>query len=233
SVVLYDRFKTNRRTANQRSPWCVTGSRKSARGIKRKDTVGSRSFGRKTLPEVVQHGKRLYSKPPGSMTRHRAVSVVILVLSLGLATIQPAGGRASITPGDLKDWLTFLASDELEGRAVFTEGLGIAAGNIQGYLQAWGVKPGGDHGGYLQTVRVRGVKVTNRSTLTVHVGNDSRTFKDGEGVAFPHNVGARRTLTIDRVEFTGYGLDVPGHTDLRGKSIEDAAVVFLGTSGPK
>ena len=94
------------------------------------------------------------------MTRHRAVSVVILVLSLGLATIQAAGGRASITPGDLKEWLTFLASDELEGRAVFTEGLGIAAGYIQGYLQAWGVKPGGDHGGYLQTVRVRGVKVT-------------------------------------------------------------------------
>jgi hypothetical protein len=166
------------------------------------------------------------------MTR-RAVSIAILVLTLGLVSMQAAGGRSSITPGDLKEWLTFLSSDELEGRAVFTEGLGIAAGYIQGYLQAWGVKPGGDHGGYLQTVRVRGVKVVNHSTVTVRVGGQSRTFKDGEGITFPRNVGAKQTLTIDRVEFAGYGLDVPGHTDLRGRNIEGAAVVFLGLNGPK
>jgi hypothetical protein len=166
------------------------------------------------------------------MTR-RAVSVVILVLTLGLVSIQAAGGRGSITPVDLKDWLTFLSSDELEGRAVFTEGLGIAAGYIQGYLQAWGVKPGGDHSGYLQTVRVRGVKVANHSTLTVRVGGETRTFKDGEGITFPRNVGSKKTLTIDRVEFAGYGLDVPGHMDLRGRNIDGAAVVFLGTNGPK
>ena len=166
------------------------------------------------------------------MTR-RAVSVAILVLTLGLVSMQAAGGRSSITPGDLKDWLTFLSSDELEGRAVFTEGLGIAAGYIQGYLQAWGVKPGGDHGGYLQTVRVRGVKVVNHSTVTVRVGGESRTFRDGEGITFPRNVGSKRTLTIDRVEFAGYGLDVPGHMDLRGRNIEGAAVVFLGPNGPR
>lgn len=166
------------------------------------------------------------------MTR-RAVSIVILVLTLGLVSIQAAGGRGSIAPADLKEWLTFLSSDELEGRAVFTEGLGIAAGYIQGYLQAWGVKPGGDHGGYLQTVHVRGVKVGNHSTLTVRAGAETRTFKDGEGITFPRNVGSKRTVTIDRVEFTGYGLDVPGHTDLRGRNIEGAAVVFLGTNGPK
>jgi hypothetical protein len=166
------------------------------------------------------------------MTR-RAVSVAILVLTLGLVSMQAAGGRSSITPGDLRDWLTFLSSDELAGRAVFTEGLGLAAGYIQGYLQAWGVKPGGDHGGYLQTVRVRGVKVVNHSTVTVRVGSESRTFKDGEGITFPRNVGTKRTLTLDRVEFAGYGLDMPGHTDLRGRNIEGAAVVILGLNGPK
>jgi hypothetical protein len=167
------------------------------------------------------------------MTRRRALSAAVLVLTLGFATIKAAGGRASITPGDLKEWLTFLSSDELEGRAVFTEGLGIAAGYIQGYLQAWGVKPGGDHGGYLQTVRVRGVKATNRSTLTVRVGSETRTFKDGDGITFPRNVGEKRTVTLDHVEFTGYGLDVPGHTDLRGKNVDGVAVVFLGPNGPK
>jgi hypothetical protein len=167
------------------------------------------------------------------MTRHRAVSAFVLVITLGLVSIQAAGGRSSITPADLKEWLGFLASDELEGRAVFTEGLGIAAGYIQGYLQAWGVKPAGDHAGYLQTVRVLGVKATNRSTVTVRVGTDSRTFKNGDGITFPRNVGVKRALTVDRVEFAGYGLDVPGHADLRGRMIDGSAVVFLGTRGPK
>jgi len=167
------------------------------------------------------------------MTRRRAVTTIIFILALGLVSLGAAGGRASIDPADVKEWLTFLASDELEGRAVFTEGLGIAAGYIQGHLQAWGVKPAGDHGGYLQTVRVRSVKSVNRSTLTVRIGNESRTFKDGEGITFPRNVGASRKLTINRVEFTGYGLDVPGHSEMRGRNIEGAAVVFLGTNGPK
>jgi|KBSSwiS6_1023812.scaffolds.fasta_scaffold03562_2 hypothetical protein len=167
------------------------------------------------------------------MSRRRAIAAVVVVITLGLASLQAAGGRGSISPGDLKEWLTFLSSDELEGRAVFTEGLGIAAGYIQGYLQAWGVKPGGDHSGYLQTVRVRGVKATSRSTVTVRVGSETRTFKDGEAITFPRNSGAKRSLTLNRVEFAGYGLDVPGHMDLKGRDIGGAALVFLGPGGPK
>jgi hypothetical protein len=166
------------------------------------------------------------------MSRRRTIAVSVLVLALGIASVEAAGGRGSINAIDLKEWLTFVSSDELEGRAVFTDGLGVAAGYIQGYLQAWGVKPGGDHAGYLQTVRVRGVKATSRSTVTVRVGAESRTFKDGDGITFPRNSGAKRALTVDRVEFAGYGLDMPGHTDLRGRTVSGAALVFLGTNGP-
>src|SRR5207237_643304 len=97
----------------------------------------------------------------------------------------------------------------------------------------WGVKPAGDHGGYLQTVRVLGIKATSRSTVTVRVGSESRTFEDGDGVTFPRNAGAKRTVTLDRVEFAGYGLDLPGHLDLSGRNVGGAAVVFLGRNGPK
>jgi len=38
------------------------------------------------------------------------------------------------------------------------------------------------------------------------------------------NVGEKRSVTLDRVEFTGYGLDVPGHTDLRGKNVDGVAI---------
>jgi peptidase M28-like protein len=167
------------------------------------------------------------------MTRRRAAWVFAIVATLGVGSIEATGGRASINAADLKEWLSYVASDELAGRGLFTEGLGLAAGYIQGHLQSWGVKPGGDPGEYLQTVRVLGVRATRRSTVTLRVGGESRTFKDGEGVTFPRNTGAKRTLTLDRVEFVGYGLDEPGHADFRGRNAEGAAVVFLGTAAPK
>ncbi len=51
-------------------------------------------------------------------------------------------------------------------------------------------------------------------------------------MTFPPNVGAKRTLTVDRVEFVGYGLDVPGssHMDYRGRNVDGAAVVYLGAT---
>lgn len=169
------------------------------------------------------------------MIRRRTLLSLPLVALLAAAPLFAAGGRASITPDELKQWLSYIASDELQGRAVYTEGLGLAAGYIQGHLQQWGLKPAGDRGSYLQTVRVLGVKATSRSSVTVQVGGETRTFKDGEGATFPRNQGAKRRLTIDRVEFAGYGLDAPGanYSDLKGRDFRQAAVIFIGQEGPR
>src|SRR5262247_1645170 len=73
---------------------------------------------------------------------------------------EPAKGikYAQINPADLKEWLTYLASDELQGRQVFTEGYGLAAAYVADHLKSWGVKPIGDGGTYFETVRIRGYK---------------------------------------------------------------------------
>ena len=146
---------------------------------------------------------------------------VVSSLAISRSTAASGPGRLdSIKTEDLKEWLTYIASDELEGRATFSAGLGLAAAYIEDHLRAWGVKPAGDHGSYLQTVRVLGVKTTSRSTVTVQVGGETRTFKDGEGVTFPKNMGGKRRCTVDRVEFVGYGLDVPAanHQDLPART---------------
>jgi hypothetical protein len=168
------------------------------------------------------------------MMRRRAARLAF-VLFAAAASLEAAAGPALFDPSDLKQWLTYLASDELQGRQIYTEGQGLAAGYIQSHLQEWAVTPAGDDGTYLQTVRVLGVKVSSRSSLTVRVGDQQRTFKDGEGVTFPKNAGAKRELTVDRVEFAGYGLEIPAanHHDLLGKDLRGAAVVFLGTKAPK
>jgi Zn-dependent M28 family amino/carboxypeptidase len=108
-----------------------------------------------------------------------------------------------IDQAGMKEWLTYLSSDELLGRQIFTEGYGLAAGYVSDHLRQWGLKPLGDHGTYLQTVRLKGYNVKRNSTVTVDVNGQSRTFKQGEHVTFTANSGGKQTLTFDGVQFAG------------------------------
>ena len=171
--------------------------------------------------------------------RWAALLTAALTVSLPLvagSNLQAAsrGGTRSIEVRDLREWLTFIASDDLQGRAVFSAGLGQAASYIENHLREWGVTPGGDRGSYLQTVRVVGVKATSHSSLTVEVGGERRTFSDGDGISFPKNVGAKQQRTLDHVEFVGYGLDVPAahQAAYRNRDVSGAAVIWLGAAGP-
>jgi len=158
---------------------------------------------------------------------------IICALTAALAQNRPVP-MPSLSPDALRAWLTYLSSDDLEGRATFSEGLGLAAAYIAQQLKEGGVQPGGDRGSYFQRVSVLGVKSTNRSTVTVEVNGQSRTFANGEGVTFPGDVGAKQTLTLSSVEFVGYGLNLgSSHNDFRGIDVRGKAIVFLGTSGPR
>src|SRR5947199_8527385 len=139
------------------------------------------------------------------MAYRRFVAICLLVCGIvALAFAQ----QSSLTAESLRTWLTYLASDELEGRATFSEGLGLAGAYIADQLKEAGVKPGGDQGTYFQRVEVLGVKSSNHSTVTLEVNGQKRTFKDGEGVSFARNVGGNRTLSLNQVELAGYGLDL-------------------------
>jgi hypothetical protein len=167
-----------------------------------------------------------------------------LVFSLALAAVcalpaaaqrsQPSrGGAASIQAPALREWLTYIASDELGGRATFSEGLGLAGAYIADHLREWGVKPGGDNGSYFQTIRVLGIKATSRSSVTVEVNGRTRTFAHGGGVTFPTNVGGRQTLKLSDVRFVGYGLNAgAAHDDYAGQNVKGTVVVYLGSSPP-
>jgi hypothetical protein len=170
-------------------------------------------------------------------TRRFAVSIVLApVLVAGLAAQSASrGGVASIQPPAVKEWLTYLASDELQGRATYTEGLGLAAAYIAQHLTQWGVKPAGDNGSYFQTVKVVGMRTTSRSSVTVEVNGQSRTFRDGDGITLPRNMGSKQTVVADDVQFAGYGLSLPAanYDDYAGFDAKGRVVVWLGTAAPK
>ena len=163
-----------------------------------------------------------------------ALLVTVLTAAAGAQQASSAKGAASIVEPDLKVWLTYLSSDELQGRATYTEGLGLAAGYIASHLQQWGVKPAGDNGTYLQTVRVLGIRTNSKASITVDLNGQSRTFKDGEGVTFSKQMGGKQTIDGNDIAFVGYGLEMPAAQldDYEGLAAKGKVIVYLGPQGP-
>ena len=86
-------------------------------------------------------------------------------------------GADQVDAGRLRADLSFIASDELEGRDTPSRGLDLAARYLASRLQALGLKPGGDDGGYFQhfgTTR----RTVDPAKATVTLGE--RTFSHGD-----------------------------------------------------
>jgi hypothetical protein len=175
------------------------------------------------------------------LSRGALALALALVLGLRASAAPPpvspsavgGGGVTSITPEELKEWLGYIASDQLQGRRVYSEGLGLAAAYIADHLKEWGVKPGGDDASYFQVVKVLGVNTKSNSSVTVTVNGQSRTFKDGEGVTFAKNQGGKHTVS-GTAEFVGYGLAVPelNLDDYKDRDVAGKIVVYAGR-GPQ
>lgn len=148
----------------------------------------------------------------------------------GAQAPEPAKGVrfASISPADLKEWLTYISSDEMQGRQVFTEGYGAAAEYVAERLRQFGVKPIGEHGSYFQIVKLRSYRVTRHSAVTVEVNGQTRVFKDGEHVNFPATAGGRQTVTFVGAEFVGGAQAADyGNLNVSGKLV----LSFAGSGG--
>ncbi|HEX9366622.1 MAG TPA: M28 family peptidase [Vicinamibacterales bacterium] len=165
------------------------------------------------------------------------LAAVLVFQGSGLAQVRKPAGVSAITPADMKEWLSYIASDQLQGRQVFTEGLGLAGSYIADHLKAWGVKPDGDDGSYFQVVKVLGVNVKRNSSVTVTVNGQTRTFKDGEGVTFPANAGGKQTVSVvgsDRIstelhnvnEESNAGLEKPMKLDYEMNDPADPESIY-------
>jgi len=146
------------------------------------------------------------------------------------AAPEPAIGikYAAISSDEMKEWLTYLASDQLQGRQIFTEGFGLAAQYIADHLRQWGVKPLSADGTYFQPVKLKGYRVTRNSTVTVEVNGLSKTFKHGDHVTFPAAGGGKQALTFSSVEFVGYAQP----NDFQGRELKDKLVVTIPNLAP-
>jgi Zn-dependent M28 family amino/carboxypeptidase len=133
-----------------------------------------------------------------------------------------------ITAAQLKDYLYFVASDEMEGRDTPSRGLDITAKFLATHLSRWGLKPAGDNGTYFQRIAMQRVKLDPANTRA-EVGG--QTFGFGEDLLAQPIAG---TVTAPLV-YVNHGWVIKGKNidPYQGIDVKDKIVVVLGGGLPK
>ena len=85
-------------------------------------------------------------------------------------------GTDTITAAQMHDYLSFIASDEMEGRDTPSRGLDTTAKFIATNLGRWGFKPAGDNGTFFQTIELRRDRADGGQTKVEFFG---RTLNSG------------------------------------------------------
>lgn len=80
------------------------------------------------------------------------------------ATVTTQRGTDTITAEQMRDYLTFIASDEMEGRDTPSRGLDTTAKFLAMNLTRWGFKPAGDNGTFLQRIDLRRDRIDGNQT---------------------------------------------------------------------
>jgi hypothetical protein len=162
------------------------------------------------------------------------IGCVASIFSLGFLPLpenknksaEPNGkyrGAELITTAQMKDYLTFIASDELEGRDTPSRGLDVAAKFLAMNLSRWGVKPAGDDGTYFQRFAL--LKTTVDSAQTTMEINGQR-FKYGSDF-LASSFSGPGTATAPLI-YVGHGLMIKAKNlnAFAGIDVKDKIVVW-------
>ena len=148
-----------------------------------------------------------------------------------------AGNRFSpeITADDLRAEVSYIASDELEGRMTGSKGTQLASDYIADYFKEIGLKAMGDGNGYFQEFPfTSGVKIASGQNLLQvrKTGNEKETAayevsKDFAPLSFTANGEVEGPVV-----FAGYGLIVPsnngvGYDSYTGLDVKDKIALVL------
>lgn len=131
--------------------------------------------------------------------------------------------------------LEYLASDELKGRDVGSEGYNMAADYVAGEFKKNGLQPFGDNGTYFQKVEFSKGEIV-KSSIKFQIENGSKKLIGvyGENISLLANTSHGNINEKHKLVFVGYGNILPKENindyegvDVKGKTV----IVALG--GPK
>jgi Zn-dependent M28 family amino/carboxypeptidase len=138
---------------------------------------------------------------------------------VGLAVLPSMSLPAADTPAEacMRRDITFLASDQCEGRGVTTRGINLAADHIAREFAKAGLKPAGPDGSYFQPFKIRGATLDGPARFRLR-GPQGQAIELRAGVQVePLGLAHSGTATAP-VVFAGYGI-----SDRQGTHYDDYA----------
>ncbi len=144
------------------------------------------------------------------------------------ATLSAARGVDTISAAQLKNYLSFIASDEMEGRDTPSRGLDTTAKFIAMNLERWGFRPAGDDGSFFQKIVLRRDQLDGAHS-SAEINGQKFNFGDD---FLPNAVGT--TLTGPLV-YVGHGWVVKSRNidAYQGIDVKDKIVVVFGEGMPQ
>lgn len=141
------------------------------------------------------------------------------------ATVAPKFGNTDgITAAQLKNYLEFIASNELEGRDTPSRGLDIAALYIAEHLKSWGIKPAGDNGTYFQKFPLKRSLIDANNTK-LSLNNLSFTFGEDFLTTYTNS-----SVPASNIVYAGHGWVIKSKNinAYQGIDVKDKIVVVAG-----
>jgi hypothetical protein len=166
--------------------------------------------------------------------RMRRWFLSILCLPLVTGAAVTAAEKAAPAPasagaeGRMRRDITFLASDECEGRGPGTRGIDKAANYIADEFRKAGLKPGGVDGSYFQPFTIK-ANVLDEPARLVLTGSQGRTIALKQGVQFwPMALGGSGSEKAP-VVFAGYGItnEKADYDDYATVEVDNRIVILI------
>ncbi len=138
----------------------------------------------------------------------------------------------SIHGSQIKQHMSVLADDRLEGRGLGSAGYDEALAYVESTLKSYGLQPAGEQGGFHQRVPLRNSIVTEgTSSLTVRSGTKTKTLTYGKDYLLGADLLRSDVSIADApVVFVGYGVSAPtlGYDDYAaGVDVTGKVVAYL------
>ena len=143
------------------------------------------------------------------------------------AALLAARGVDTISAAQLRDYLYFIASDEMEGRDTPSRGLDTVAKFIALNLTRWGFKPAGDDGTFFQKIALRRDQIDPAHT-SAEINGQKFTIGDD---FLPNVVGATLTGPLVYVG-RGWIVQAKNMDDYKGIEVKDKIMVVFGQGLP-
>lgn len=144
------------------------------------------------------------------------------------ARVLSARGVDTITAAQMKDYLSFIASDEMEGRDTPSRGLDTTAKFIAMNLDRWGFKPAGDEGSFFQKIALRR-EALEAAKSSAEINGQEFSFGDD----FLSNAVAA-TLTGPLVfASNGWVIKSRNIDPYQGVDVKDKLIIVVGQGFPR